>query len=204
VIRWPGGFLTLVLVLAGCASTGPVPEDRFYQLQTNVSATRVLAEPALHGGLRVESVLADPLRSGRAVLYRELRRPLELQRYHYEFWVDQPPRMIQQAILYYLRSSGIADAVQDDTRHADADYRLHSRLLRFERVVGDGVPKVEFELEVTLYSNRSGSALWTGTYLQQQEGDGKDMHASARAMQKAFERVLESLLADLAGIDTKT
>jgi len=158
----------------------------------------------LHGGLQVDYVVADPLRNGRAVLYRDMRKPLELQRYHYEFWVDQPPRMIHQALLHYLRSSGVADTVQDDSRHAGAGYRLYTRLLRFERVVGDGAPKVEFELEATLYSNHSGSVVWTGAYLQQQESDGKDMHASARAMQEALERILETLLADLAALKVKT
>ncbi len=197
-------YLTLLLILAACSSTGPVPEDRFYQLQTNISATPVVPGPVLSGGLRVEHVMADPLRSARAVLYRELRRPLELHRYHYEFWVDQPSRMIYQALLYNLRSSGIADTVYDDTRHADADYRLYTRLLRFERVVGDGAPKVEFELEATLYSERSGSVMWKGVYFQQQESDGQDMHASARAMQKALEAVLKALLADLAALDART
>jgi len=148
--------------------------------------------------------MADPLRSGRAVLYRDMRKPLELHRYHYEFWVDQPPRMIHQALLNYLRSSGIAGTIQGDSRHADTDYRLETRLLRFERVVGDGAPKVELELESTLYSERTRSAMWTAVYLQQQESDGKDMHASTRAMQKALEHVLESLLADLAAVEAKT
>ena len=204
MIRRFSSYLALVFIVAGCAGTGPVPEDRFYQLQTNVSATRVVPQPVLHGGLRVDYMIADPLRSGRAVLYRDVRRPLELQRYHYEFWVEQPPRMIHQAMLHYLRSSGIADIVQDDSRHTAADYRLYTRLLRFERVVGDGVPKVEFELEATLYSEHSGSALWTGIYLQQQESDGKDMHASTRAMQKALEAVLETLVADLATLEAKS
>ncbi|HED18671.1 MAG TPA: hypothetical protein ENI74_04110 [Gammaproteobacteria bacterium] len=196
--------LALVFILAGCGSTGPVPEDRFYQLQTNVSVASVLPQPVLHGGLRVDPIVADPLRGGRAVLYRDMRKPLELQRYHYEFWVDQPPRMIHQVLLHYLRSSGVADSVQDDSRRVKTDYRLSTRLLRFERVVRDGAPKVELELEVSLYSERSGSLLWTGTYLQQQESNGKDMHASARAMQDALEAVLESLLADLSAFKAET
>ena len=204
MIKRLGSYLALAFVLAGCGSTGPVPEDRYYQLQENLSAASILPEPILRGGLRVDQTVADPLRSGRAVLYRDMRKPLELQRYHYEFWVDQPPRMIHQTLLHYLRSSGVADTVQGDSRHADAGYGLYTRLLRFERVVGDGTPKVEFELEATLYSNRSGSALWTGVYLQQQESNGKDMHASARAMQKALEAVLESLLADLTAFKAET
>ena len=197
-------YLSLLFMLAGCSSTGQVPEDRFYQLQTHVSATPVLPKAVLRGSLRVDYVMADPLRSGRAVLYRDMRKPLELHRYHYEFWVDQPPRMIHQALLNYLRSSGIAGTIQGDSRHADTDYRLETRLLRFERVVGDGAPKVELELEATLYSERTRSAMWTAVYLQQQESDGKDMHASTRAMQKALEHVLESLLADLAAVEAKT
>ena len=197
-------YLSLVFLLAGCSSTGPVPEDRFYQLQTHISATPVLQKAVLNGSLRVDYVMADPLRSGRAVLYRDMRKPLELHRYHYEFWVDQPPRMIHQALLNYLRSSGIADSIQGDTRHADADYRLYTRLLRFERVVGDGAPKVELELEATLYSERTRSAMWTAVYLRQQESDGKELHASVQAMQKALEAVLESLLADLVALKVKT
>jgi ABC-type uncharacterized transport system auxiliary subunit len=204
VIRRLNAYLTLIFALAGCSSTGPVPEDRFYQLQTHVSAARVLPGAVLSGGLRVDYVMADPLRSGRAILYRDTRKPLELHRYHYEFWIDQPPRMLHQALLHYLRSSGIADTIQNEARHTDADYRLDTRLLRFERVVGDGVAKVELELEAALYSERSGSAIWSGVYLRQQESDGKDMHASVRAMQKALESVLESLVTDLAVLEVKT
>jgi len=197
-------YLMLTFILAACSSSGPVPEDRFYQLKTNVSVATKLPGPVLSGGLRVDSVAADPLRSGRAVLYRDMHKPLELHRYHYEYWVDQPPRMIHQALLHYLRSSGIADTIRDDTRRASSDYILYTRLLRFERIVGDGAPKVELELEVTLYSERSGSVVWTAVYLQRQESEGKGMHASVRAMQKALERVLESLVTDLAVLEVKT
>ncbi|MFQ5643386.1 MAG: ABC-type transport auxiliary lipoprotein family protein [Thiogranum sp.] len=202
--RYLGACLALLFVLTACSTTGTVPEDRFYQLQTNLSAEPVPPEAVLEGGLRVDYVMADPLRSGRAVLYRDVRKPMELHRYHYEFWVDQPPRMIHQALLYYLRSSGIAATVQDDSRHVDAGYRLRTRLLRFERVVGDGAPEVELELEASLYSERAGAVVWTGVYLQRQASDGKDMHATTRAMQQALEGVLESLRTDLAAIEVKT
>jgi len=204
VTRHLGAYLALLFVLTACSSTGPVPEDRFYQLQTHLTADPVQREAILKGGLRVEPVIADPLRSGRAVLYRDVRKPLELRRYHYEFWVDQPPRMIHQALLYYLRSSGIADNIQDDTRHADTGYRLRTRLLRFERVVGEGMPGVELELEASLYSERNGALIWTGVYLRQQASDGKDMHATTRAMQQALEAILESLRTDLLAIQLKS
>ncbi|HHH44775.1 MAG TPA: hypothetical protein ENK49_11610 [Gammaproteobacteria bacterium] len=202
--RYAGVCYALLLLLTACSSTGPVPEDRFYQLQTSLSAATVLPGPVLKGGLQVDYVVADPLRSGRAILYRDADRPLELHRYHYEFWVDQPPRMIHQALLHYLRSSGIADSVRDDRMHTGSGYHLRTRLLRFERVVGDGSPRAELELEASLYAGRDTAPVWTGVYLQQLASDGKDMHATTRAMQQALEAVLESLRNDLAALDVRT
>jgi len=204
VTRYAGACCVLLLLLTACSSSGPVPEDRFYQLQTSLSADTVLPAPVLTGGLQVDYVMADPLRSGRAILYRDADRPLELHRYHYEFWVDQPPRMVHQALLHYLRSSGIADSVGDDRMHTGSGYHLRTRLLRFERVVGGGPPSAELELEASLYVGRDTAALWTGVYLQQQASDGKDMHATSRAMQQALEAALESLRSDLAALDVKT
>lgn len=186
----------LLLALAACSATAPVPEDRFYQLD-NAPGAAALQAPALRGGLRVAPVTADPLRSGRAVLYRDARKPLELQRYHYQYWVDQPPRMIEQALLNYLRTIAAADPVQDNSRRAAVAYRLQTRLLRFEQVLDEGAPRVELELEATLYPEPSGAALWTATYLRRVDSTGNDMHATAQAMQLALAQVFQALRADL-------
>ncbi len=126
--------LLMLLLLGGCASTTPVPEDRFFRVNP-VHPHRVLSEPALTGGLAVDYMQADPLRSGRAVLYSDSRQPLQLQRYHYEFWVDQPPRMVRQALAAYLRETGVADAVVDIDSRTNSAYRLGTRLLKFEQVL---------------------------------------------------------------------
>jgi len=186
----------LLLLLAACSATAPVPEDRFYQLDS-VSGSDVLPAPVLRGGLQVLPVTADPLRSGRAVLYRDARKPLELQRYHYQYWVDQPPRMVERALLSYLRSSAVADPVQSDSRRGSAAYRLQARLLRFEQVVAEAGARVELELEVTLYPEPAGTALWTASYLRSVDSSGKDMHATAQAMQLALAQVFKALRADL-------
>jgi ABC-type uncharacterized transport system auxiliary subunit len=151
-------------------------------------------------GLDVDKVSADPLRSGRAVLYRDSRKPLEVKRYHYEFWVDQPPRMVHQALVDYLRASGVADPTDGESRPADGNYALKAHLKRFDRVVGAGRPKVEIELQTTVYANGSGLPLWTNNYLHQQESDTGDMHATAAAMQTALANIFASMVEDLAAI----
>ena len=192
----------LLFSLAACGTNAPVPEDRFYQLQLDAPSVTV-PTPVLRGGVRLDPVVADPLRGGRAVLYRDIRKPLELQRYHYEFWVDQPPRMVHQALLAYLRGSGVADALQDGSQRGDVEHRLQVRLLRFERLLGGDTPQVEVELEATLYSEPAGSVRWTAAYLQRQDNNGRGMHATAQAMQKALERIFRAMVADIAGLNTK-
>ena len=137
------------------------------------------------------------------MLYRDAVKPLELQRYHYEFWVDQPPRMVHRALLRYLRASGVGDTVVDGGDRADAAYRLRVRLMRFEQVMHRTSSGVEVELGISLYSERSGSLEWSEVYLQRQDSDGRDMHATAQAMQKALEHIFQSLAGDLAALDDK-
>ena len=188
-----------VLLLSGCATTSQIPEDRFYQIEA-VAPSISVPRPVFPEGLGVDKVSADPLRSGRAVLYRDSRKPLEVKRYHYEYWVDQPPRMVPQALVDYLRASGVVDPTGGESRRANGSYALKAHLKRFDRVVGAGRPRVEIELQTTLYANGSGLPLWANNYLHQQESDAGDMHATAAAMQMALANIFASMVEDLAAM----
>jgi len=186
----------LLLVLVGCTSIGPVPEDRFYRLDA-VHPDHRLADPVLHGGLNVVYVRADPLRGGRAVLYSDSTQPLQLRRYHYEFWVDQPPRMLRRVLTSYLREAGIADSVVAGEGTADSAYSLQLSLLRFEQVLGGQKADVEVAVEATLSSGSGDSILWTRVYERRRASHSRQMHDTATAMQAALADVFADLRADL-------
>jgi ABC-type uncharacterized transport system auxiliary subunit len=187
----------LSLLLGACAATAPVPEDRFYRLNP-VHPPQALSQPVLSGGLAVDDVQADPLRGGRAILYSDSRRPLQLQRYHYEFWVDQPPRMLRQALASYLRETGLADTViETDARSASA-WHLGMRLLKFEQVVDQRAAGVEIAVEVTLSEGFPETPLWTRVYAQGRPSDSRQMHDMASAMQAALDALFAELRNDLA------
>jgi ABC-type uncharacterized transport system auxiliary subunit len=196
------GWMLLLLFLSACATTQPVPEDRFYRLE-RIQPQHTLAEPVLYGGLAVDYVQADPLRSGRAVIYSDRDHPLQLQRYHYEFWVDQPPRLLHQALLSYLRDSGVADTVIDTTVPATVDYRLRLRLLKFEQVLERQSADVEVALQATLSSGPAEEVLWTRTYTQRQSSGSLRIDAAASAMQVALGELFAALQADLAASPTR-
>ncbi len=190
------GVYLLLVVVTGCGITAPAPEDHFYRVQPDFPGAPEPV-PRLGGQLLVDAVTADPLRSGRAVLFREEDKPLQLQRYHYAFWAERPPRMVQQVLSQYLRSSGIAESVQDGrSLRADPDYEIRARLLRFERIVGKTGSGVELELEVSFYIPGS-EQVQTMVYEQRLAADGDDMHATANAMQEALGQVFAEILSDL-------
>ena len=189
--------IAVPLFLFACAAGSPVPEDRFYQLEP-VSPEQVSSSPVLQGGLEIDYTEADPLRSGRAVLYSESAQPLQLQRYHYAYWVDQPPRLVHSQLVQYLRASGIADRVDDGGQRNTSGYRLKTQLLKFEQLRGGPVPEAVVELEASLERLPAGPVLWTSVYSQQQASGGDHMHATAEAMHTALDHVLEALLHDLS------
>ena len=191
-------LLATALLLAACATSPPVPEDQFYQLEP-VMPEQVLAAPVLKGGLEIDYTEADPLRSGRAVLYSETAQPLQLMRYHYAYWVDQPPRLLHAQLLGYLRASGIADRVVDNGQRGTVAYRLKTRLLKFEQLRGGATPEVEVALEASLERLPAGPVLWNTVYSQRRASDKDDMHATAAAMHTALAGVLQALQQDLAG-----
>ena len=190
------GLLLLSFIMTGCSITTTAPEDHFYRVEPEFRGTRE-AEPRLDGTLVIDAVRADPLRSGRAVLFREQDKPLQLQRYHYSFWVEQPPRMVQQVLQQYIRNSGIAKSVQSDkTALRNPAYEIRPRLLRFEQVVGNDHPDVELEMEVVFRAYGSDT-VWARVYQQRLTADGNDMHATANAMQEALGQVFSEILKDL-------
>jgi len=200
VTRTPAVVLLSVL-LAACAATAPVPEDRFYRLD-RVHPEQRMGAPVLTGGLALDYVQADPLRGGRAVLYRDSRAPLQLRRYHYEFWVDQPPRMLGRALAAYLRESGVADRVVDADGQGGAAYRLQLRLLKFEQVHnGDGTG-VEVAVEATLSLQEGDSRSWTRVYERSRACAGAGMNDTANAMQAAMTDLFAAMKTDLASVVT--
>ncbi len=199
LFRFAAAGLVLVL-LAACSAGVPAPEDRFYEISPASPST--LERPVLTGGLSIARVEADPLRNGRAILYRHADRPLELGRYHYEFWADQPPRMIQQALLENLRQSGVADRVEMEGRRPQFHYELAVRVLHFESLIESDRALANVELEASLRSTRDGKPLWTKLYRQRVASHSGDMHALADATQQALELIFEELIGDMEATGT--
>lgn len=148
------GVLLAALLLPACGGVARVPDDSFYRL--DIAAPAAAARPPLQGGLIVQGNAGAPLYRDRALLYSEAAAPRRVQRYHYHYWADSPPRLLQRGLADYLRAAGIAAPVLAAEDGQDARYRLRVDIERFEHLRAEGGGRVAVALRLLLIEREQG------------------------------------------------
>jgi ABC-type uncharacterized transport system auxiliary subunit len=185
--------------LAGCTIFGnapPIPDDRYYLLPYD-SGPPADHPPLLRGLVAVERPRADGLHSERAMLYIDPSRPLEIRRYHYHFWSDSPPALIQTDMVNYFAHTDFASRVLRSANGVSPDYVVEGRLLRFERILYSDGPKVAVSLQLELSKPSGGGQLWVQTYSEQAKAKGNTMHATVEAYDAALKAIYKKFENDV-------
>lgn len=185
---------SVTFVLAACSLGGsPVPADHFYRLP-EITMERQLKP--LIDMIVIKPVKASGLYHERAMLYVDKSRPLEIQRYHYNFWSKPPADLIHDAIYQGLTSSGVAVNVQREQTDHRPDYIIDSRIVRFERVVEGEAVTIQLALEISLQRVSSPQRL-IRLYQSSVRLETSDIHASVEAYGKALRAIVKQLLDDV-------
>ena len=191
------GWLPLLgaLWLGACLGAEPAPRDHFYRLLVPPPAP--LAEtPALEGTLAVEPPTVAGLLSGRSILYVRADEPHTVHPYSYHYWSESPSRLLQSALVDYLRGANLAGSVTTPRMRLRPEWVLASRILRMERVLGQSA-HVFLELEFSLRAEPADKLVWNGVYRSEVESGG-DVADAVAAMNRALVEILERLARDLA------
>ena len=173
-----------LVVLAGCGSAPPIPSDSFYRLDIAAPATQLEA-PMLKGILSVQVGSAIPLYRDRALLHSEPGAEGTLQRYHYHYWVDTPPHLLQIGLADYLRSLGVAPVVVMPEDGVDEQYRLRLDIDRFEHQRGPGGGLASVGVRVLLTERASGRLLLQERLRADASVQGDDFTRLAAGYQQA-------------------
>ena len=136
----------------------------------------------------------------RAVLYSESAQQTKLQRYHYHFWADAPPRLIQDHLAVYLRKANAANTVVNDRGEVDWNYLLAGKLRRFERVMNGNDSRVAVEMEFRLMHRHSRKALLVKDYVTDIEVSGETVNDAVEAITKALDTIYAQLLSDMSRV----
>ena len=192
MIRWLP--LAVALALAGCAQE-TVPQDQFYRLRVAVP-TQAFGAPPLQGTLEVERLDADGLIASRPIVYSNAKTPNRVDEYHYHFWTESPPVLVQDALVAYLRGAGAAKVVVTPEVRVEPDYELSGRLSRFEQVRGAGA-KVGGRGRVRLRERNDDRLLLLKTYRVETPTDSETVSDAVAAFDTALEQVLAALTRDI-------
>jgi ABC-type uncharacterized transport system auxiliary subunit len=184
-------------LLSACVSQPPVPEDRYYRLSPPAVP---VAETSLPGQWIVKRFQTDVAHGERAMLYADAARPQELRQYHYHYWTDIPPRLLQEQLIMALRASGGMGMVSDETGGAEA-YIVNGRLRSFERLVGKGAPRAIIALELVV--EQGGRTLLANEYQAEVSADDGEMHSTAAAFSHGLNRIYSQFITDLQAQTTR-
>lgn len=193
----------LAFIVSGCGTAPPLPEDRYYRIEL-AAPEKIVQVPLLQGGLLVDRLQTDALRSGRAIVYREDEKPLQLQRHHYHFWSESPAKLIQHQLASFLEQARVADYVFNTDHALPHQYRLTGRVVEFDRVEGKEQTTSAIELQFVLTRRGVKGPLLSETYHAETVVNGQDMHEFARATQQALGQVLDALNHDIQELVTKS
>ena len=192
MIRWLP--LAVALALVGCAQE-TVPQDHFYRLSVAAPA-QAFGAPPLQGTLEVVRPDADGLIASRPIVYSNARTPNRVEEYHYHFWTESPPILVQDALVTHLRGAGAAKVVVTPEVRVEPDYELSGRLSRFEQVRGAGA-KVVVEAEFRLRERTDDRLLLLKTYRAETATESESVSDAVAAFDTALAEVLAALIRDI-------
>ena len=189
-------IFAFTLLLSACFGGGEsVPQDQFYRL-SDASYQGDSLKPMVNI-LAVSAPASDVLHRERPILYSQADEPLKLQRYHYHIWTNIPPKLIQDHLVDYLRSSGMAKQVVRYGEQAKIDAEIGGQLKRFERVIGPNKTMVVVQLELFYKTRGHPPRFYQNVYEQELVVSNSSMNATAKAFSQALQAIYLNFIQDV-------
>ena len=184
--------LAVLGLLGACAAPPPAPEDQFYRLDItadNPGAT------VLSGVVEVNRFVASGGLANRPLLFSQPGSNA-VSEYHYHYWMEPPPILLQSALVSYLRSDNVAARVVTPEMRTVPDYSIMGRILRLEVVRGPKpVGAVTFEL--TLRRESDDKLLVLGEYRAEVPAGANGMQTDVAAIELAVKEAFAKFSADI-------
>lgn len=186
----------IAAVLVACSSVPAMPETTYFRLPPPQPAIK-LPEPLTTHPIVVETFRADGLYSGQALVYALDAGARRLRTYHYQLWIDPPPRLLQRRLIASLRAAGVSRVVTDQLPTRMETVRVVGRIERLERVHGANGWEVVVALALRAESSSDGTPLVIGQYHQRVAAGGDQMTDSVQAVGIALDRIGDEFVDDL-------
>lgn len=178
--------------LSACASPPPVPEDSFYRI---APVAENPGAQVLDGMVEVSRFSASGSLGNRPLLMSD-RGSSAVNEYHYHFWIEQPPILLQTALVSYLRSSKVAKTVVTPELRVTPDYTVTGHVLRMETVRGTK-PAGLVTFELSLRRESDGKILVLDEYTIEVPAAQDRVQDGAVAVEQAINQAFANFVADI-------
>ncbi len=190
----------LAITLAGLFACGAARPSKFYELDIPESSAASSTTSHFQTDLLVGRIIAPQLYRDNRIVYRQ--GSTQLGAYEYHRWAEPPADSIENLLLRTLRYSGKYRSVQSMRSNARGDYILRGRLHELDEVTGSNLAaRVDFEVE--LYSQKTGTVVWSHHYNQDEPVTGKQVADVVDALNKNLQRGIDQVAAGLADYFSK-
>lgn len=194
IATWSVGLAALAL-LSACAAPAPVPQDMFYRLDPAATASGVSGQVVLDGAVEVDRFVASGSLANRPLLFSQPGSNA-VSEYHYHFWIEAPPILLQSALVSYLRSAKVAARVVTPEMRVSPEYTVMGRVLRLETVRGK-TPLGAVAFELSLRREKDGELLVLGEYRAEVPSATNGIGTDVTAIEKAVDDAFASFVADI-------
>lgn len=185
-------IILLLMFLTGCGNTPPVPTDHFYRLPP----VDVERGPALTDKmLQVQPLRAEGLLRERGIIYVDSAASVELERYRYHLWHEQPGVLVARHLADYLRSAAAADLITSG-RGTTAGWIINGDLHEFMQVRGSDGNRVVISLELRLFNDRGMDSVLQQLYKESEAVNGTDITDVVAAFDRGLDRIYGRFLDD--------
>ncbi len=191
----------LAALLVGVNACGAARPSRFYALDIPETSAPSAA-PRFNTDLLVGRLVAPHLYRDDRIVYRV--GSTQLGTYEYHRWAEPPADTMENLLVRALRSSGSFRSVQSLRSNARGDYILRGHLHELDEV-GTGTANVtaRVDFEVELYSQKSGTVVWSKHCNNDEPVNGKEVPAVVEALNKNLQHAIDQVVAGLADYFSK-
>ena len=186
----------LMFALTGCKSMPPVPADKYYRIE---AATTEIKHPAiLNETLYIAPLRADGPYVERAMLYASAAQARELQQYHYLFWSEPPPVLLQEHMRASFTAMNISPHVIDIPMTSGIGYLLNVRILRLEKINDQGgSAHAVVSLHFSLQRMKSYEMILERSYSAEVDMADASQHGYVLACEAALKNIYERFAEDI-------
>ncbi|MFV1984175.1 MAG: hypothetical protein ACC657_11595 [Thiohalomonadales bacterium] len=189
-------IILIILSLTSCfGGSSSIPDDHYYRLPELVGTK--ITKPILNGSLGIKKIITHGIYGERTLIYTEKTDNIKLSRYHYHHWEKSPSKLIQDNLVQYLKTIGIAPDVVSYNLNTRTKYLLEAELISMHRDITSNGYIAVITMDIRLYNKSNNSIYINKRYYSKITANTDKLVDTIKAYGNGLQTIYDELIIDL-------